>query len=135
MTSPPFESLDYLYLPAPEIESAIAFYTEALGGELVWRIRDGETWVAAVRLAEAGPVVLLANHLEPRSGLLVYRVRSLAETRRRLADHGWSVDGEAFELPQGPCLVFRDPGQQRLAVYECLRPGVDEHFRGRFDTP
>jgi len=135
VTSPPFESLDYLYLPAPEIETAISFYTDALGGELLWKIRDGRTWVAAVRLAEAGPQVLLANHLPPGDGLLVYRVRSLAETRSRLVDHGWSVDGEPFELPQGPCLVFRDPGRQRFAVYERVRPGVDDHFRGRFDEP
>jgi predicted enzyme related to lactoylglutathione lyase len=133
--SAPFESLDYLYLPAPEIEAAIAFYTNGLGGELLWRVRDGRTWVAAVRLTETGPVTLLANHLEPGHGLLVYRVRSLDQTRRKLEEHGWSVDGEPFELPQGPCLVFRDPGGQRLAVYELVRPGMDEHFQGRFDSP
>ncbi|MEP6994928.1 MAG: VOC family protein [Acidobacteriota bacterium] len=129
------ESLDYLYLPAPEIEAAIAFYTDGLGGELLWRIRDGQTWVAAVRLAETGPIVLLANHLAPGHGLLVYRVRSLDEARRRLGDRGWAVEGEPFELPQGPCLVIQDPGKQRLAVYERLRPDVDQHFLGRFDTP
>lgn len=131
----PFESLDYLYLPAPDIETAISFYTDALGGELLWRIRDGRTWVAAVRVTEAGPQVLLANHLEPGEGLLVYRVRSLAETRSQLVDHGWSVEGEPFELPQGPCLVFRDPGRQRLAAYERVRPDMDQHFLGRFDEP
>jgi predicted enzyme related to lactoylglutathione lyase len=134
VNTPLFEALDYLYLPAPEIEAAIAFYTETLGGELLWRIRDGDTWVAAVRLAPAAPLVVLANHLEPGRGLLVYRARSLAETQRRLAGHGWSVEGEPFELPQGPCVVFRDPGQQRLAAYERVRPGVEERFQGRFDA-
>jgi hypothetical protein len=76
---------------------------------------------------------LLANHLAPGHGVLVYRVRSLVETRRQLADHGWSAEGEPFELPQGPCLVLRDPGQQRLAVYERVRPGVDQRLLGRFD--
>jgi predicted enzyme related to lactoylglutathione lyase len=135
MASPPFESLDYLYLPAPDIDAAVAFYTRGLGGELLWRIRDGGTWVAAVRLAETGPVVLLANHLDPGQGLLIYRVRSLDETRKSLAGGGWSVEGEPFELPQGPCLTFRDPGGQRLAVYELHRRGMDEHFQGRFDAP
>src|SRR5205814_7459081 len=109
-----------------EIETAISFYADALGGELLWKIRDGRTWVAAVRLAETGPVALLANHLPPGDGLLVYRVRSLAEIRTRLEDRGWSVEGEPFELPQGPCLVFRDPARQRFAVYERVRPGVDD---------
>lgn len=130
-----FQALDYLYLPAPDIGAAITFYTEMLGGELLWRIRDGDTWVAAVRLAPDAPLVVLANHLEPGHGLLVYRARSLAETQRALASHGWSAEGEPFELPQGPCIVFRDPGGQRLAAYERVRPGVDDHFRGRFDPP
>ena len=81
-TDPAFESLDYVYWAAPEFESSLAFYTGALGGELLWRIRDGET----------------------------------------------------FELPQGPCLVLEDPGGQRLAVYERVRPEMDRRFLGRYDT-
>jgi predicted enzyme related to lactoylglutathione lyase len=131
--APLFEALDYLYLPAPDIAVAIAFYTETLGGELLWRIREEDTWVAAVRLAPNGPLVLLANHLEVGQGLLIYRVRSLTETHQRLTSVGWSVEGEPFELPHGPCLVFRDPGQQRLAAYERVRPEADAHFQGRLD--
>jgi len=129
-----FESLDYLYLPAPDIEASVKFYTEGLGGELLWRVRDGSTWVAAIRLAEQGPPLLLANHLEPGHGLLIYRVKNLPATRRELIDRCWSAEGELFEIPQGPCLVLRDPGGQRLAVYQLLRPGMDQHFNGRFDT-
>ena len=53
----PFESLDYLYVPAPDFEAAVRFYTATIGGELRWRIHDGGVWVAAVRLAAAGPPV------------------------------------------------------------------------------
>lgn len=129
------ESLDYLYLPAPDIEASIKFYTEAVAGELLWRVRDGSTWVAAVRLAASAPVVLLANHLERGSALLVYRVKDLEAAQRSLTDQGWSLDGEPFEIPQGPCVVFRDPGGQRLAAYHVVRPWMDKHFLGRFDTP
>jgi predicted enzyme related to lactoylglutathione lyase len=128
------ESLDYLYLPAPDIDASIRFYTEALGGELLWRVRDGSTLVAAVRLAPSGPLVLLANHLEPGHQLLIYRVKDLAATHRRLIDRGWSAEAEAFEIPQGPCVVLRDPGGQRLAMYELTRPWMDRHFIGRFDS-
>jgi len=37
----PFESLDYLYIPAPDFERAVHFYTAALGGELRWNIHSG----------------------------------------------------------------------------------------------
>ena len=130
-----FESLDYLYWAAPEFEVSVTFYTQTLGGELLWRVRDGETWVAAVRLTDSGPPVLLANHLGSGRGLLVYRVRSLEATRRDLAARGWSSEEEPFELPQGPCLVLQDPAGQRLAVYERVRPDADRHFIGRFDSP
>ena len=132
--TPPFESLDYLYLPAPDIDAAVAFYTDVLGGELLWRIHEDATWVAAVRLANDGPAVVLADHLAPGHGLLIYRVRSLADAQRALVDRGWSAESPAFELPQGPCLVFRDPGRHRIAIYERVRPGMDRRFAGRFDT-
>jgi len=132
MASTPFESLDYLYVPAPDFEAAILFYTATLGGELRWRIRDGGTWVGGVRLAGVGPLVLLANHLEPGQTVLIYRVQQIEALRRRLVEAGWEADAP-FEIPQGPCLVFRDPGGLRLAIYERARPGMDEQFDGRFD--
>ena len=129
----PFLSLDYLYFAAPAIDDAIRFYTEGLGGTLVWRIRQGESTVAAVRLTESDPLVLLADHLAVGHGLAVYRVGSISKLRGRLAPLGWSSEGEPFELPPGPCIVLRDPGQQRLAAYERIRPQVEAHFAGRFD--
>ena len=134
MAAAPFESLDYIYVPAPDFEAAVRFYTETLGGELGWRIHDGGVWVAAVRVADAGPTVLLASHLESRQTILIYRVASIADVRVRLVADGWADVEEPFEIPQGPCVVFRDPGGQRLAVYERVRPQIDEHFEGRLDS-
>ena len=97
------------------------------------------SWVdsaeAAVRLADASPLVLLANHLEPGQLLLIYRTRSLAELDHALSNAGWAVEGSVFELPPGPCVIFRDPGGQRVAVYERVRPEVEAAFEGRFDVP
>jgi len=134
-TTAALESLDYVYIPAPDFEQAVRFYTAGLGGELRWRIHDGTTCVGAVRMSSDGPLLLLANHLEPGRAILIYRVLNLEEVRRRLESEGWSADGPAFEIPQGPCLVFRDPGGQRVAVYERARPVVERSFEGRFDPP
>jgi predicted enzyme related to lactoylglutathione lyase len=129
-----FESLDYIYTPAPDFDAAVRFYTSTLAGELRWRIHDGDVRVAAVRLAGVGPAVLLASHLASHHTILIYRVHDIAVVRRRLVSDGWTDIGEPFEIPQGPCLVFRDPGGQRLAIYERVRPGVDERFDGRIDS-
>lgn len=131
--APPFESLDFLYSPAPDFPATLRFYLEGLGAELRWRIHEGDTWVAAVQLASTGPLVLLASHLEPGQGLLIYRVKSLNHSRQQLEATGWSAEGPPFELPQGPCVALRDPGGQRIAIYELTRPGVAEHFEGRID--
>lgn len=88
------------------------------------------------RLAAAGntslrPRAAASDPLwRPRNGagLVVYRVQSLGEVREGLALDGWSTEGEPFELPPGPCVVFRDPGQQRLAAYELVRPGLVRRF-------
>jgi len=78
--------------------------------------------------------VLLASHLESGQALWIYRVPSLAAVRRRLKNDGWAEGGPSFEIPQGPCLIVRDPAGQRLAIYERVRPQVDESFEGRFDA-
>ena len=132
VVTPPFVSLDYLYLPAPDFETSVRFYTDGLGGELRWRIHEGDTRVAAVRVTQKGPLVLLASHLGPGDALPIYRVTSLEATRRRLRDDGWS-DGSVFEIPQGPCVIVRDPAGQRLGIYERVRPQVEARFEGRFD--
>jgi predicted enzyme related to lactoylglutathione lyase len=126
-------SLDYIYVPAPDVEAAERFYISALGGTLRWRVRDGVVTVAAVELSAAGPLVLLASHLAPKATILIYRVASLAATRQQLLDARWTDLDEPFEIPQGPCLVLRDPAGQRLAIYERTRPLVERSFDGRFD--
>jgi predicted enzyme related to lactoylglutathione lyase len=133
MASNTFESLDYVYVPAPDFDAAQQFYTAVLGGVLRWRIRDGGVTVAAVQLSDTGPLVLLASHLAPRTTILIYRVVNLRTARQHLLDARWADLDEPFQIPQGPCLVFRDPSGQQLAVYERTRPHVERSFDGRFD--
>ena len=129
-----FLSLDYLYVPAPDIDDAVRYYTEQLGGKLIWKIRAFETWVAAVRLSASGPLVLLAAHLRGEIPILIYRVEHLESTVGILLARGWRAESGPFEIPNGPCYTFRDPGGLRLAIYENQRPDVAEHFVGRIDS-
>ena len=129
-----FLSLDYLYVPAGDIEAALRYYTEQLGGELVWKIHAFETWVAGVRLSASGPMVLLAAHLQEDTPILIYRVERLQSTIAALSARGWRAESGPFEIPNGPCYTFRDPAGVRLAIYENQRPVVAEHFAGRIDS-
>jgi hypothetical protein len=129
---PPFLSLDFLYTPSRDPGAEIAYYTGVLGGELLFRVKAMDTEVSCVRLSAEGPLLLLAEHLEGELPILVYRVASLARTKRALKRRGWQPD-EEFEIPHGPICVFTATGGQKLAIYELTRPDANAHFMGRFD--
>ena len=69
-----FESLDFLYVPAPDIESTIGYYTGVLGCKLLWKFMHlGCGWVACIRVLDSGPFLLLADHIKKNDMIMVYR--------------------------------------------------------------
>jgi predicted enzyme related to lactoylglutathione lyase len=128
-----FKSLDYLYVPAKDIELSISYYTEQLDGKLLWKVHAFETWVAAIQLADRSPQILLASHLAGTAPLPIYQVEQIDESIRSLKKRGWKSD-RIVELPNGPCYLFQDPTGVHLAIYENLRPDPDRKFEGIFDT-
>lgn len=107
-------------------------YVELFGAELLWKVRGMGTVVAALRLSDEGPVLLLSGHLKGDTPILVYRVADYAAAVAALHASGLA-DIVELEIPHGPCASLRAPGGQRFAVYELVRPGVDAHFLGRID--
>ncbi|MEA2405446.1 MAG: hypothetical protein QOE08_2093 [Thermoleophilaceae bacterium] len=128
----PFESLDFIYMPSSDVARDLAFFVGLLGGELVFAIEAMGTRVAQIRLAEAGPELLLAGHLDGEAPVLVHRVEHLDAALAALGERGVEVESR-FEIPHGPIATLRAPGEQRLAVYELTRPEVPARFAGRAD--
>jgi len=129
---PPFEVLDFLYMPSRDVERDLAFFTEVIGGVLVFAIEAFGARVAQFRLSEGSPRLLLADHLEGQVPLLVYRVDDLDLTLAELERRDLEPEGR-FGIPHGPCAAVRAPGGQRLALYELTRPRADERLAGRLD--
>ena len=127
-----FQSLDFVYMPSRDVAADMAYFTDVLGGRLVFAVEGMGTRVAMVELTEAPPRVLLAGHLEGDQPVLVYRVADLEEAMQELAARGWKRES-TFEIPHGPVCPFRTPGGHRLAIYQLVRPEVGEHFEGRRD--
>ncbi|MDX6582068.1 MAG: hypothetical protein QOI10_1252 [Solirubrobacterales bacterium] len=128
----PLGELDFVYLPSSDVARDLGFYTDVLGGEVLFAIEAFGTRVAEVRVAE-GPRLLLAEHLGPgEQPLLVHRVDDLEATLAELESRGLEVE-ERFGIPHGPGAALRAPGGQRLAIYELTRPGADERLAGRRD--
>jgi hypothetical protein len=127
-----FERLDFVYTPSNDVAADAAYFSEVLGGRLVFAIEDSGTRVAMIELTAEAPLVLLTDHLEDDRPILIYRVADLAATLVDLESRGWTR-GRSLEIPHGPCCSFRSPGGQRIALYQLTRPQVAEHFEGRRD--
>ena len=127
-----FERLDFLYVPSRDVAADLGYFTEVLGGRVVFAIQAMGTRVAAVRLTEQPPLVLLADHLEGERPILVYRVPDLGAAMADLEARGWQRQ-HTLEIPHGPCCSFRTPGGHRVALYQLTRPEVAAHFEGRRD--
>jgi hypothetical protein len=127
-----FERLDYVYMPSRDVAADIGWFTDVLGGRLVFAIEAMGTRVAMVELTPGPPRILLAGHLEGERPILVYRVDDLEDATRQLRARGWEA-GHGLEIPQGPVQSFIAPGGHRVAIYELTRPGVEAGFEGRRD--
>jgi hypothetical protein len=126
------EHLDYIYMPSRDVAGDAAYFTDVLGGRLVFAIEAMGTRVAMVELTDDPPRILLAGHLEGERPVLVYRVDDLGVSMAELEARGWAR-GRTLEIPQGPVCSFSAPGGQRLAIYQLTRPGSEASFAGRRD--
>ena len=128
---PVFGSLDYIYVPAADVDGEAVRYVETLGAELVWKVRGMGTTVACLRVGEPGPAILLSSHLQGASAILVYRVQDYAATVAQLRERNVAL--HELEIPHGPCATFTMEAGQRCAVYQLVRPEAVHLFDGRID--
>jgi hypothetical protein len=127
-----FQELDFVYTPSRDVAADLGYFTEVMGGRVVFAVEAMGTRVAAVQLTEGPPLVLLADHLEGDRPILVYRVADLGVALEALAARGWQRQ-PTVEIPQGPCCSLWTPGGHRVALYQLTRPEVASHFAGRRD--
>ena len=126
-----FGSLDYVYVPAADVDGEVLRYVQTLGAELVWKVRAMGTTVACLRVGESGPAILLSGHLQGQGSILVYRVPDYSATVAQLRARNLAV--HELEIPHGPCATFMMEAGQRYAVYQLVRPDAVHLFDGRID--
>jgi hypothetical protein len=131
-SQPPFDHLDFLYVPSGDVARDLEYFADVLGGRVVFAIDGMGVRVAAVELSSGPPLILLTDHLEGDRPILVYRVGDLGAALGSLADRGWERT-HTFEIPHGPCCSFTTPGGHRVALYQLVRPEAAAHFEGRRD--
>lgn len=125
----PFGKLAYLYVGSADIERDLAYYAKVLGAKPLWNYHEFGAKVAALRLGD-GPQYILADHRRAPSVLPIFEVGNLKSTAKTLRSRGWKSDGRSFEIPPGPCLLFKDPSGNELAIFENVRPRMMEESFG-----
>lgn len=117
----PLGKLEYLYIGTADFDRDCAYYAKVLGAERVWAFNAFGARVAAFRVCE-GPLFLLADHRPVPSSMPVLSVADLDATIAALKAMGWQSEGEAFEIPNGPCYRFADPSGNPYALFQNNRP-------------
>lgn len=129
---PPFEQLDFLYTPSRDVPADLAYFTEVLGGRVLFAIEAMGTRVAAIELTSGPPTILLTDHVVGDRAILVFRVADLEATLAQQEVAGWTRE-HSLDIPHGPCCSFTTPGGHRVALYQLTRPEAAGHFDGRRD--
>ena len=127
-----FESLDFIYHPSRDPKRDLTYFIEVLCCRLRFAVEGMGARVAAIELAPPPPLLLLADHVQGDTPILVYRVPNLRQELSALSNRGWEREA-TFEIPHGPICSFHAPGGQRIAVYQLTRPQAAATFEGRRD--
>jgi hypothetical protein len=121
----PFKRLVYVYIGTSNFEKDRDFYGKKLGAEMLWDLKDFGARVAAFNLC-GEPYLLIADHVKAPSKRLIYEVEDLDRAAEDLKGRGWKPDGGRFEIPDGPCMNFKDESGNEYAILEMSRPHILE---------
>jgi predicted enzyme related to lactoylglutathione lyase len=112
---PLVRSIDSLQLPVPDLDDALAFYSDRLGHPVVWR---SDVAVGLHLPDDDAELVLQLERPEPETDLMVSDVDS-ALAQWTLA--GGTVEVPPFEIQIGRCAVVRDPFGNRLVLLDASK--------------
>jgi predicted enzyme related to lactoylglutathione lyase len=121
----PLGILRFLYVGSSDVAKDLDYYTKVLGAKTVWDFTSMGTRVAAVQVC-SGPILLLAGHRPAPSVLPVFEVGNLKASAKEFKGSGWQSEGEEFEIPNGPCYLFKDPSGNQMALFQDVRPRLLE---------
>ncbi|HUR61468.1 MAG TPA: hypothetical protein VM286_03785 [Candidatus Thermoplasmatota archaeon] len=113
--------LRFLYVGTSDTARDVAWYVRKAGARKVWHKRAFGAEVACLDLG-AGTLLLLADHRKPGTVLPIYVVDDLKVTVEAMAKVGWEPEGPAFEVPNGPCRMFKDPSGNEVCLMMETRP-------------
>lgn len=108
---PLFQGVDCVMLRVAELDSALKFYCEGLGHDVVWRLPAA----AGLRLPGASAELVLHVEHGPEVDLLV---EDVDEAFSRFVKAGGVAIQPPFDIPIGRCAVVQDPFGNTLTMLD-----------------
>src|SRR5262245_34937925 len=111
MARPLFRKLDNHLMRVTDLDSAIAFYCNRLGQELLWR----DDTAAGFALPETDAELVVHLHIGPETDMLVDDVGAAVDA---FVDAGGEVIEPPFDIAIGRCARLRDPFGNVLVILD-----------------
>jgi predicted enzyme related to lactoylglutathione lyase len=108
--------VDAVTLAVPSLDAGLAFYTGALGHELLWR--NDEIGQAGLRCPDGQTEIVLATALPSEPNWLVESAENAAVA---IAEAGGRIVEPARDIPVGRVAVVEDPFGNRLVLVDLTR--------------
>ena len=123
--TPLFRKVDCLSLPVPDLDAALAFYSEHLGHTLIWR----SSKAAGLELPDSNAELVLHTDARPMETDLA--VESVPQALERFRAAGGTVLAGPFDIQIGLCAVVADPWGNVLVLLDTSKGllRVDEEKR------
>ena len=120
-----FRKVDCLSIPVPDLDAALAFYSENLGHELIWR----SSKAAGLKFPDSNAELVL--HTDDRPLQTDLSVQSVPEALERFTAAGGRVLAGPFDIQIGLCAVVADPWDNVLVLLDASKGllRVDENKR------
>jgi len=113
--TPLFRKIDCLSIPVPDLDAALAFYSQDLGHEIIWR----STKAAGLRLPASTAELVL--HSDDRKMETDLAVDSVPEALARFTSAGGKVLAGPFDIQIGLCAVVSDPWENVLVILDASK--------------
>ena len=110
-----FRKVDCISLPVEDLDSALGFYRDSLGHQLIWRDKTA----AGLRLPDSNAELVLHTDARPMETDLT--VESVHDAIARIQAAGGTVVVEPFEIRIGLCAVVRDPWNNHIVILDQSR--------------
>jgi lactoylglutathione lyase len=104
--------VDCVGLPVTDLDAALAFYSDGLGHELIWRTPTA----AGLRLPECNAELVL--HTEGRPPEVDLAVESVPKAIEQFKAAGGELVSGPFEIRIGKCAIVADPWGNQLVLLD-----------------